>query len=202
MARWRRKGGAGRVRASIVLVMLLSACTPKPPKPDPADVMAARQAALQLDAAIRTRLLARLDRGEDPVAVYTAYRDTVRDMTAGIAKTAGVALKRVAENARDPANTADAWERRQLAVFAYWIEAGVDAHTLEASEIVAEGEVKYFRWMRPIVMDETCMTCHGDAIGDRLLALLVRDFPNDEATGFFEGDLAGAYSVKKVIEGR
>jgi len=62
--------------------------------------------------------------------------------------------------------------------------------------------VKYFRWIRPITIQETCITCHGDKIDDKLLTLLVHDYPDDEATGYFEGELAGAYSVKKRVEGR
>jgi hypothetical protein len=183
-------------------MLLLVACTPKPPKPDPADLMAARQAALLLETGIRTQLLDRLDRDEDPAAVYTAYRDTVRTMTGDIAKKAGVDLKRVSERVRNPVNAADDWERKQLAVFQYWLDAGLDEHTLEISEIVTEGKIRVFRYMRPITMQETCITCHGDKIDDKLLGFLVHDFPDDEATGYFEGELAGAYSVRKVVEGQ
>jgi hypothetical protein len=202
MSATRRKHATAGLAATLALPIFLSACTPKPPTPDPADLTAARQAVLLLDAGIRTQLLDRLDRNDDPAAVYTAYRDTVRAMTSDIAKKAGVDLKRVADRVRNPANAADDWERKQLAIFQYWLDAGLDEHTLEISEIVSEGKTKYFRWMRPIAMQETCMTCHGDAISDRLLGLLVHDYPDDEATGYFEGELAGAYSVKRVIKGK
>lgn len=196
----RRKGLTGLAALALAMPLALAACTPKPPKPDPADLTAARQAALQLDTAIRTQLLDRLDRDEDPAAVYTAYRDTVRTMTSDIAKKTGVDLKRVADRVRNPANAADDWERKQLAIFQYWLDAGLDEHTLEISEIVTEGKTKYFRWIRPITMQETCITCHGDKIDDKLLTFLVHDFPDDEATGYFEGELAGAYSVKRVVK--
>jgi len=106
------------------LTLGLSGCTPKPPRPAPADLIAARQSALLLDVGIRTQLLDRLDRDEDPAAVYTAYRDTVRSMTSDIAKKSGVDLKRVSERVRNPANAADDWERKQLAIFQYWLDAG------------------------------------------------------------------------------
>ena len=184
---------------AVLLSVLLAGCSPKVAKPDPADLTSARQSALLLEIAIRTQLLDRLERDEEPAAVYTAYRDTVRTLTSDIAGKAGVDLKRVSARVRNPANAADDWERKQLTVFQYWLDAGLDEHTLEVSEIVTEGKVKYFRWMRPITVGETCITCHGDAIEAKLLTLLVHDYPDDEATGYFEGELAGAYSVKKQI---
>jgi Protein of unknown function (DUF3365) len=194
-------GAAGRALAgALLLASGLAACAPKVMKPDPVDLTAARQSALLLEVAIRNQLLDRLERDEAPAAVYTAYRDEVRVITGDIAKKAGVDLKRVSERVRNPANAADDWERKQLALFQYWLDAGLDEHTLEVSEIVTEGKVKYFRWMRPITMGETCITCHGDKIEPKLLTLLVHDFPDDEATGYFEGELAGAYSVKKEIK--
>jgi hypothetical protein len=196
----RATGWKGALAAAGLALACASACTPKPPKPDPADLMAARQATLQLDTAIRTQLTGRLDRNDDPAAVYTAYRDTVRTLTSDIAKKAGVDLRRVSDQPRNPANAADDWERKQLAIFEYWLDAGLDEHTLEISEIVTEGKTKVLRWIRPITMQENCLTCHGDRIDGKLLDLLARDFPDDEATGYFEGELAGAYSAKKVIE--
>ena len=196
----RATGWKGALAAAGLALVCASACTPKPLKPDPADLMAARQATFQLDTAIRTQLTGRLDRNDDPAAVYTAYRDTVRTLTSDIAKKAGVDLRRVSDQPRNPANAADDWERKQLAIFEYWLDAGLDEHTLEISEIVTEGKTKVLRWIRPITMQENCLTCHGDRIDGKLLDLLAHDFPDDEATGYFEGELAGAYSVKKVIE--
>jgi hypothetical protein len=196
----RATGWKGALAAAGLALACASACTPKPPKPDPADLMAARQATLRLDTAIRAQLTDRLDRNDDPAAVYTAYRDTVRTLTSDIAKKAGVDLRRVSDQPRNPANAADDWERKQLAIFEYWLDAGLDEHTLEISEIVTEGKTKVLRWIRPITMQENCLTCHGDRIDGKLLDLLARDFPDDEATGYFEGELAGAYSAKKVIE--
>ena len=190
-------GAAGLAFAS---ALLLSSCAVKVPKPNPLDLTAARQAALLLEIAIRSQLLDRLEHDEAAAGVYTAYRDEVRTVTGEIGKKAGVDLRRVSERVRNPANAPDDWERKQLAQFQYWLDAGLDEHTLEVSEIVTEGKVKYFRWMRPITMGETCITCHGDKIDAKLLTLLVHDYPDDEATGYFEGELAGAYSVKRQIK--
>lgn len=215
---------------------LAAACSPKPEKPDPADIRAARQAALMLEGQLRTQVLARLDRGDDPMAVYTAYRDTVRELTLDAARKAAAKLglvaalpdpprdpeapdtpaapsaasrpeagfffKRTADRVRNRANAADDWELRQLEGFQYWLDAGMDENTLDVSEVVTEGGRRWFRWMRPIVMSEACMTCHGEAISDAILTRLGQDYPDDEGTGYAEGDLAGAYSVKIALPDR
>lgn len=195
-----------RVRAVGLLACILAttACAPGPETPDAALLLAARQAALELDTAIRQDVLSRLDRNEDPVAIYVAYRDTVPAMTRDIAARADLDLSRTALRVRNSANTADDWERRQLEEFAFLIEAGLDAETLEASAIEREqidgAQKRVFRWMRPLVTGESCMTCHGDAVDPRILALLAQDFPVDEATGYYDLELRGAYAVRKVLD--
>ena len=56
-------------------LLCLAACAARPEKPDAMDLQAARQAALGVDVSLRTDILDRLDRNEDPLAVYQAYRD-------------------------------------------------------------------------------------------------------------------------------
>jgi hypothetical protein len=63
--------------AALALVALLPACAPKRETPDAADIRAARQAALTFDQRMSREIIARLDRDEDPVAVYLAYADNV-----------------------------------------------------------------------------------------------------------------------------
>lgn len=190
--------------ASLAFAFSAPACAPKPEAPDPEMLLSARKAALELDISIRQDVLARLERDEDPLAVYVAYRDTVPAMTRDAASLAGLDLSRVALRVRNAANTADDWELRQLEEFRFLIEAGLDAETLEASAILREeidGEQKrVFRWMRPLVTGEACMVCHGDAIDPRILARLTQDFPLDEATGYYDLELRGAWSVRKVLD--
>lgn len=195
----------GMSGGAIALAALLCACAPRIPQPDPADVQAARQAALGLDIRIRTEILSRIERDEDPIAVYVAYRDTVPAMTREAEQAAGFELSRVALRVRNPTNTPDDWENQQLLGFQFMMEAGFDPETLETSAIVTEeGEDgkkhRVFRWMRPLGTGETCMVCHGDDIEPRILALLSQDFTEDEATGYYANELRGAYSVRKPLD--
>jgi hypothetical protein len=53
--------------------------------------------------------------------------------------------------------------------------------------------------MRPILMTEECLVCHGENIGHRVKLLLGQEYPLDEATGYSANQLGGAYSVRQVL---
>jgi hypothetical protein len=180
-------------------LVLLTACAPQPEKPDPKDVLAARQAGLSFGIRMQHEISGRLERGEDPVAVYLAYADNVPGWGKEISDKAKFDFTRTALGVRNPANEPDDWERRKMEEFSFLTDAGVDPETLEAAEIVQEGDEKVFRWMRPMQMDEPCMACHGEQIGDKVRLLLGQEYPLDAATGYSEGQIGGAYSVRKVL---
>ncbi len=179
--------------------VLLAACAPEAPAPDPEDINAARQAALAFDVRMRLDILDRLERAEDPVAVYLAYRDNVPGWAKEIGAKLGVDLSRTALRTRNPSNAADEWEVKQMELFEFSREAGLDPATMEVAEIVTEGKQKTFRWIRPIVMDEACIACHGEEIDTRIVTLLNQEYPLDEALDYHETELGGAYSVSKVL---
>lgn len=178
---------------------LAGACAPEPETPSPADMLLARQAGFAFDVRMKMDILDRLDRDEDPVAVYLAYRDHVPSYAKEIGERLGFAFSRVSMRPRNPSNAADEWEAEQMELFSFWRETGLDPATMEASAIVKEGDQKLLRWMRPLVMDEPCMTCHGDNADPRILKLLAQEYTLDEATGYYETEIGGAYSVTKVL---
>ena len=177
----------------------LAACAPQKPVPDPADVLAARQAALAFDNRMKMEILDRLEREEDPVAIYLAYRDHVPGWTKEIGDKLGVDFSRIALRTRNPSDAPDQWETDQMELFEFSREAGVDPTTMEVAEIVTEGKQKVFRWIRPLVMGEMCVACHGEAIDARLVTLLSQEYPLDDAVDYLENDIGGSYSVRKVL---
>jgi hypothetical protein len=187
--------------AGLSLVALLgAACQKKPPEPSLADVQAARLAALSLDIQLRQDILSRLDRDEDPVAVYVAYRDHVGEMTQAIEARDGLTLSRVALRVRNPTNRPNDWEATQLEKFQASVEMGFDPGELEVAAIVTEDGKRVFRWMKPLLAEDACLTCHGDQISPRILALLKQDYAEDDATGYYAFEMLGAYSVSKPLD--
>jgi hypothetical protein len=193
--------GSGFARLGCVLAITLAgACTPEPEIPDPGDLLVARQAALGFDMRLRMEMLDRIERDEDPVAVYMAYRDTVPGYAKDISERLGLEFSRVSMRPRNPLNAADDWEREQFAQFEYWRETGRDPTVMESAAIVEEEGRRLFRWMRPLSADEPCMVCHGDEVDPRILKMLAQEYPLDEATGYYDTEIIGAYSVTKALE--
>lgn len=183
----------------IALVLALAACEARPERPADADILAARQAALSFEVRLKREIIDRITREEDPVAVYLAYADNVPGWGKQISDAAKFEFSRTALGVRNPANAPDDWERRQMELFNLMADEGQDPETFEAAEIVQEGDAKVFRWLRPMAMGEACMACHGEKIDSRIKLLLAQEYPLDEAAGYSEGQLGGAYSVRKVL---
>ncbi len=188
---------------SLLAALATCACRAEPEPPEVADLLLARQAALAFDMRFKMDVLDRLDRGEDPVAVYLSYRDHVPSFGKEISERFGFEFSRVSLRPRNPSSAADDWEREQIETFQFWREAGLDPAVMESSAIVEEGEgrgkTKVFRWARPLAIEEACMACHGDQIDSRILKLLAQEYPLDEATGYYETEIGGAYSVSKAV---
>lgn len=185
-------------RASLAL-LALAACAPKPEQPATADIRASRQAALTFDQRMSREITARLDRAEDPVAVWLSYADNVPFWGQALSDAAQMEFSRTALTVRNPANAPDDWERQQMEQMAFLLDAGLDPDTLEIAEIRTEGDERVFRWMRPIIVTETCLTCHGEATPPRIKLLIGQEYPLDGAVGCAEGQLIGAYSARKVL---
>ncbi len=110
-------------------------------------------------------------------------------------------VARTALRVRNPDNAPDAWELVNLEVFQKSLAAGADPKALETFEVVAtkEGQ-KLFRYMRPIMMRETCLVCHGPSVAADVKAEIAKYYPDDKATGFSIGDLRGAFSIVQQLD--
>ena len=71
-----------------------------------------------------------------------------------------------------PENRADPWETKALCAF----EEGVT----EVSSLEVIGDLEYFRLMRPMVTEESCLKCHADQ-------------------GYRVGDIRGGISVSVLM---
>ena len=70
--------------------------------------------------------------------------------------------------------------------------------TLEVYGIMEDDSVRLFRYMRPIMVSEMCLNCHGgrDKMKDLMYSAVRSRYPNDKAVDYRPGDLRGAVSVK------
>ena len=110
----------------------------------------------------------------------------------------GVRIRRTALRVRNPVNAPDDWERA-------WMEGAVggEREITPASEVgVDEEGRREVRYVRPLVMAELCLKCHGpvEGIDPATRALIAERYPGDDAVGFVVGELRGLISVRVVID--
>ena len=114
----------------------------------------------------------------------------------------GWAIRRVSLQTRNAERgTPDLWEARVLADFDIRAAQGEKPETLEKSEVVSIDGKPVFRYMKALPVSEVCLKCHGPADGlDAGLKVQLREsYPHDLATGYRQGQIRGALTVKRPL---
>ncbi len=146
-------------------------------------------------------LKAELDRG-GPSGAIGVCRDTAPAIANRLSLQNGWKVTRVGTRVRNPMiGTPDAWEQQVLADFQMRAAAGESLQNMSHAEVVAEPGGRYFRFMKPIPVQEVCLACHGDTaeIAESVRDALAQSYPHDQATNYRLGDLRGAFSIKQPL---
>lgn len=104
-------------------------------------------------------------------------------LTKKFEKSVGISLKLTSQRNRNPDNRPDPFEKAALERF----EA--DKKDTGHYDEVKEGDREYARYMVPVFLAKSCLSCHGDPVGEKDIA----GYPKE---GYREGDLRGAISIK------
>ncbi|MBU1210008.1 MAG: DUF3365 domain-containing protein [Alphaproteobacteria bacterium] len=124
---------------------------------------------------------------------------TVAPSIATAQSESGMSVRRTALKTRNPDNAPDAYERKVLEQFVADAAAGKDLKKMQHAEIVEADGAKVFRFMRAIPTGKLCLNCHGDSVKENVKAEIDKLYPKDEATGFKQGELRGAFSISKKL---
>jgi hypothetical protein len=193
----------GKAAASLVALGLLggaalvsSARADEPGDPRVrAALVEARSAAKGLSDAVRGMLMEELkNAGFEGAVAVCATRAQAK--TAEYRLASGNDIRRVSLRRRNPANEPDAFERAVLESFD---RLPVDARPgAEHWEVVKDGGRESLRYLKPLVANAMCLTCHGRAeqVPAAVKATIARAYPDDRATGCSTGDVRGAVSVR------
>jgi hypothetical protein len=115
----------------------------------------------------------------------------------------GWSVARTSLKLRNPNNAPDAWETKVLQQFEEQRATGEGPDALVYAEIVEEGDEKYFRFMKGIVMPPLekmpCLKCHGEGLDPDTAAALDELYPQDKARGYKAGQVRGAFTLKKTL---
>lgn len=159
----------------------------------------AREAGKELQKQIRSELAREMDR-TGPLRAIAVCKYSAPEATSAISRRTGMRISRVSLHARNPSlSEPDAWEQRVLLNFEKRVNAGESGANLEFSQIVNEPAGRYFRYMKAIMMEAACVTCHGKGISEGIKAQLAAEYPHDPAANVEPGSLRGALSVKKPL---
>jgi hypothetical protein len=108
----------------------------------------------------------------------------------------GMTLSRVSLRNRNPDNAPNEWQARVLDSFEARKVAGEAPGTLAWHEIADTGTGKEFRFMKAIPTGAICLQCHGETLATPVAEKLAELYPEDNATGYSQGDIRGAFVVK------
>jgi hypothetical protein len=98
---------------------------------------------------------------------------------------------RTALKVRNPANSADVDARIVLKSFERQMADGIQ-RPAEHFVVSDDGSARY---MKAIVTQPMCLTCHGSDVSVEVATALKQRYPQDRATGFAAGELRGAFII-------
>ena len=103
---------------------------------------------------------------------------------------------------RNPNNAPDAWERSVLETFEERKLAGEDPAQMEFYEVVRVDGDKQLRYMKAIPTSRPCLACHGESPDSIVKTRLEKLYPHDQALGYREGDIRGAFTITQPLSAR
>ena len=155
-----------------------------------ARVAEGREFAARLGGGLKAALTSAIA-DDGPIGAIDVCR-TEAPAIAGEVSRPGVVAGRTALRVRNPANAADADERAILEEFTRRLAAGESPDGIEDFRATSGGS----RYMKAIVTQPMCTTCHGVAVAPELAKAILDRYPGDRAIGFEPGSLRGAFVVE------
>jgi len=165
----------------LLLAFILSSCSG--PEYDPAPKGAELLAPLK--ANLKTALISGMAGGPaDAIAVCKTEAPRI----AGELSVDGVVMGRSSHKLRNHENVAPAWVTPIIVTYA----ANGGALTPTGVDL---GGGRY-GYVEPIMTQPLCLSCHGSSLHPDIAAKIGELYPDDQATGFSEGDFRGVFWVE------
>jgi hypothetical protein len=186
---------------SLILSILFLNCSENKKDVSEEQVVAMRAATVDFMKDLKSILIEQIQSGGVLKAV-SVCSDTAQVLTNKFGVERGIYIKRVSLRNRNPNNYPDDFEKRILNQFVLLNQNSKLNMETEFAEIITEGDYKYLRYLKPIIVQAECLNCHGGQteIMPDVENLIAQNYPDDKAIGYKTGDLRGAVSIKKVME--
>lgn len=111
----------------------------------------------------------------------------------------GWSISRTSPKPRNPTSAPDSYEREAMAEFAARAAAGEPAASLKRADIIEQDGQRVFRYVQAIPTGELYLGCHGSDLKPKVSAKIKEFYPADQATGFKQGDLRGAFTLSTKL---
>ena len=136
-----------------------------------------------------------------PENAIDVCKEKAPEMAAAASAQTGWSIRRVSLRNRNPKAVPDAWERAVLEDFDKRNAAGETPATLEKGEIVADGDKKFYRYMKALPTNSLCLQCHGatDKLSPAVKAKLQQLYPQDKGVGYGLGEIRGAMTLRRPM---
>lgn len=185
----------------LIIVTTLGLCLSLPVaqanEPHPMDA-SAKQAVKALGSTLMKEVKSAMKDG-GPLNAIATCNTKAMPLTNQISNEQGIEISRTALLTRNSDNAPDAWEQRVLQQFTERQSRGEPLKGMSYSEVVDQSGKQVYRMMQAIPTQKACLACHGDNIAPEVTNKLDALYPLDKARGFAEGDLRGAFSLRKVM---
>ncbi len=188
------------MKTRILITAVLAATMTLPAMADNQEnIMEARKIIKQFATQLKGELKKGMKEG-GPVNAISVCNDKAPEIADSISASSGWYVARTSLKPRATANNPLPWERKIMEEFEAKKAAGADPKTLDYSDVVEEDGKKVFRYMKAIPTGKVCLNCHGgDNVKPNVVMRLKSLYPSDKARGFKEGDIRGAFVLKKTL---
>ena len=143
----------------------------------------------EVTAEFASRMQAALQQGladVGPVGAIGVCKDIAPEIAEVLSRESGATVSRTSLRVRNPKNAPSDWQEAVLRRF----ETADESR--EHFERNADGGARY---MKAIPTGGLCLNCHGTVLAPEIAARLKEAYPEDKATGYYLGDVRGAFSV-------
>lgn len=162
------------------------------------EIKASRETVKEFMQTLKQELQASMQEG-GPVNAVSVCNLTAPAIANTYSVRNGWEVGRTSLKLRNPDNAPDAWERSVLDAFEERKLAGEDPAQMEYYEVIRRDGGKELRYMKAIPTSRVCLACHGEALDSIVKTRLKKLYPHDQALGYREGDIRGAFTVTQPL---
>lgn len=177
-----------------LLVFVCSACSPQATDELAEFEKQAQTAISEFAGQLKQALQTAIQQG-GPQAAVGVCQTKAPQIAAELSAKTGFDISRTSLKVRNPGNQPQLWQQAVLEDFEYQKQTGKPVSELKFVAVSDDGDE--LRMMKAIGTEAVCLTCHGENIEAGLQAEINRLYPVDQATGFHQGDIRGAFSIVK-----